>query len=289
MSPKKLSASARSWLSAALVVLWFVILLAPGLVRAERVLIGGAGSAMGSMRALADAFKKTHPDFQYEVLPNAGTSGGIKGVANGVLHIGLATRLPFENENASGIEVAEYARTPLLFVANKPDVKGLSYSDITDIYAGRLTKWPDGSPIRLVLRPVRDADTLIFSKSSPEMGMAIAAAHKRKGLSLAITSDETMEMVPRVKGSLCSTTLAVIARTPESQVNVMAINGVEPTLAHLKNGTYPYFKPLYVAHDPKRSSALVKRFVEFVRSTEGNGLLAQWGSVAVPKTLMAQK
>lgn len=242
-------------------------LLTPQWVQAERVRIGGAGSAMGSMRALAEAFQKTHPDFQYELLPNAGSSGGIKAVVNGVLQIGLITRHSFAEEKANDLQVLEYGRTPLIFITNKPNVKGLKYSEITDIYAGRLNKWPDGQPVRLVLRPLKNADTLIFAKSSPEMNAALDAAHQRKGLTVAITADEAIEIVSRVPGSLCSSTLAV--------------DGVEPTLENLKNGRYPYYKPLYLTYDAAKSTALVNRFVEFVRSPQAQGLLAKWGSAPV--------
>lgn len=245
-------------------------LLTPQWVQAERVRIGGSGSAMGSMRALAEAFQKTHPNFQYELLPNAGSSGGIKAVVNGVLQIGLITRHPFAKEKPNDLQVLEYGRTPLIFITNKPNVKGLKYSEITDIYAGRLNKWPDGQPVRLVLRPLKDADTLIFAKSSPEMNAALDAAHQRKGLTVAITADEAIEIVSRVPGSLCSSTLAV--------------DGVEPTLENLKNGRYPYYKPLYLTYDAAKSTALVNRFVEFVRSPQAQGLLAKWGSAPVVLT-----
>ena len=256
-------------------------LLTPQWVQAERVRIGGAGSAMGSMRALAEAFQKTHTDFQYKLLPNAGSSGGIKAVVNGVLQIGLITRHPFAEEKANDLQVLEYGRTPLIFITNKPNVKGLKYSEITDIYAGRLNKWPDGQPVRLVLRPLKDADTLIFAKSSPEMNAALDAAHQRKGLTVAITADEAIEVVSRVPGSLCSSTLAVVSRVSNFHVGILAVDGVEPTLENLKNGRYPYYKPLYLTYDAAKSTALVNRFVEFVRSPQAQGLLAKWGSAPV--------
>lgn len=284
MPKPKFSGASPALRSAAL--LWCVGLglLTPQWVRAESVRIGGAGSAMGSIRALADTFQKSNPDFQFDLLPNSGSSGGFKAVKDGVLQIGLITRLPFAEEKANELQVVEYGRTPFIFIANKPDVKGLKYSDIIDIYAGRLSKWPDGRLVRLVLRPIKDTDTLILAKSSPEMKMALDVAHQRKGLSLAITADEAIELVARVPGSLSSSTLAVVARVPGSHVNIMAIDGVEPTLGNLKNGSYPYYKPLYLVYDSAKSSPLIHRFVDFVRSPQAQGLLGKWGSVPVSLT-----
>ena len=284
MPKPKFSGASPALRSAAL--LWCVGLglLTPQWVRAESVRIGGAGSAMGSIRALADTFQKSNPDFQFDLLPNSGSSGGFKAVKDGVLQIGLITRLPFAEEKANELQVVEYGRTPFIFIANKPDVKGLKYSDIIDIYAGRLSKWPDGRLVRLVLRPIKDTDTLILAKSSPEMRMALDVAHQRKGRSLAITADEAIELVARVPGSLSSSTLAVVARVPGSHVNIMAIDGVEPTLGNLKNGSYPYYKPLYLVYDSAKSSPLIHRFVDFVRSPQAQGLLGKWGSVPVSLT-----
>ena len=111
--------------------------------------------------------------------------------------------------------------------------------------------------------------------------MALDVAHQRKGLSLAITADEAIELVARVPGSLSSSTLAIVARASGSHVSIMAIDGVAPTLVNLKNGSYPYVKPLYLVHDSAKSSPLIHRFVDFVRSPQAQGMLEKWGSAPV--------
>lgn len=64
--------------------------------------IGGAGSALGSMRLLADSFEKSHPGVKVQVLPSVGSPGGIKAVLDGVIGIGISGRPLAEEERKRG-------------------------------------------------------------------------------------------------------------------------------------------------------------------------------------------
>lgn len=66
----------------------------------EEIKIGGAGSALGSMKMLGAAFEKKHPGVKVVVLPSLGSIGGIKAVSKGALDNGYCCVQVMEGSGA---------------------------------------------------------------------------------------------------------------------------------------------------------------------------------------------
>ncbi len=141
----------------------------PGTIR-----IGGTGGALGTMQQLAKAFKKTHPDVNIVLFPSLGSSGGISAVQEGALDIAISSRPLDDAEHNRGLVAIEYAKTPFVFViSSKSSITGLTTRQAVEIYEGGMQSWPDGSPIRLVMRPERDSDTALLKSMSDAMKNAV--------------------------------------------------------------------------------------------------------------------
>lgn len=54
--------------------------------------IGGTGSAIGTMKLLGDALARQDMAFQYTVVPNLGSSGGLRALQAGAIDIALISR-----------------------------------------------------------------------------------------------------------------------------------------------------------------------------------------------------
>src|SRR3989338_2515671 len=74
-----------------------------------KIRIGGSGGALGAMKIIAAAFKKTHPRADVVVLPSLGSGGGIKAAIAGSLDVGLSSRPLKDTERAQG-EIGRAAR-----------------------------------------------------------------------------------------------------------------------------------------------------------------------------------
>lgn len=61
-------------------------------------------------------------------------------------------------------------------------------------------------------------------------------------------------------------------------VRALSIDGVAPTSANIFNGTYPLFRPFYLAVRPDRD-ALTQEFLNFILSAEGQGIVGGRGYV----------
>jgi len=108
-------------------------------VHAQDIRIGGTGAALGTMKLLAEAYARSHPDARITVLPSIGSGGGIKAVLSGVLQIGLSARPLTETEVKAGAVAVEYGRTPLVFATSTTTkTSDLTTQVLIDIYAGKM-------------------------------------------------------------------------------------------------------------------------------------------------------
>ena len=262
------------------ILLLIVITAGGGLpqpVFAETIVkIGGAGSALGSMRVLAESFEKSQPGVKIQLLPSIGSQGGIKAALDGRIEIGLSSILLTVEERKRGAIEIEYAKTPFVFVTNKDNrVSSLSTNDLVAIYRGERPTWPDGTRIRLVLRPESDIDTDILKQISPEMNEAVKTALSRKGMIIVMTNQESDSLVEKSAGSLGVSTLSQIVSEKRSS-KILSFNGVKPSVRTLADGTYPLVKPFYMI-TPSKISAPVRMFIGFVRSPTGRQILQENG------------
>jgi phosphate transport system substrate-binding protein len=154
-------------------------------------------------------------------------------------------------------------------------VRSLAPAEVADYLSGRKGFWPDGSPVRVVMRPISDGDNGYIAALAPAIGDALKLAHQRPGMVVATTDQEAADEAARLSGSLAFNTLALL-QTEQRRLNVVAFDGVAPTVKALAEGRYPHFKPLLIITREATSSA-AQRFIEFVKSPAGRALLEASG------------
>ena len=242
------------------------------------VRVGGAGSGLGMMKILAEAFEKSHPETKITIMPNLGSSGGIKALLHGAVDVAISGRALKPEELNGGAVAVECARTPFMFITNKNVGKAdLTTRELEAIYAGQQLKWADGTRIRLILRPAGDTDTSIVSSISNGMEQAVKAANARQNMILAVTDQEAADMVSKTPGSLGGATLAQI-ETEKHPVKVLSFNGIKPTSDALAKGIYPLVKPLYLV-STRKTPAPALQFIQFAQSASGRAILTKYGAL----------
>lgn len=245
-------------------------------ISAQTLKVGGNGSGMPAMQLLGAEFARRTPGATVVVVPNLGSSGGLKALRDGVIDLAISARPLKPEETAQGLVATEYGSTPFVFATNPSVTQGVgSLQELIDAYAGKLTTWADGKPIRLILRPKYDVDTAIQQAISPEMKQALDAALARPGMIIASTDQDATEMLEKTAGALGVTSMSLI-QTEKRRLNVLSINGVAPSTKALGDGNYRYVKTMYLVRSGAGSDA-VMRFNAFVASREGRELLQNAG------------
>lgn len=264
---------------------WAAALLAALLVSgtraaiAETIRVSGTGGAIGTIRFIAEEFRKAHPDIHVEIVPSMGSSGAIKAVIAGRLDIGLCGRPATEEELAQGVVDMKYAQTPFVFGVNRSVKRtGLTMATAVEIYAGRRTRWEDGRRIRLILRPSTDSDIPVLKKMSPEMAAAVESALRREGMIVAMTDQDAADAIEKVPGAFGAMTLSLIL-SEKRAIRILALNGVAPG-NRAGHETYPYTKTFCMV-TRRNPPPAVRRFIEFVRSPAGGAILSKYGQKAV--------
>jgi phosphate transport system substrate-binding protein len=263
----------------AVAFLAMLFLSGPRGAAAETIRISGTDGAIGTIRILGEAFRKTNPGIRIELLPGMGSNGSVKALLAGRLDIGLSGRALSGEERAQGVVETRYARTPFVFAVNSAlRMTGLTSEGLAGIYAGK-RDWDNGKRIRLVLRPQADSDIAVLKGMSPAMSAAVDVALRRKGMIVATTDHDAADAIESVPGAFGGTTLSLVL-SEKRALRVLALDGVVPSVRTMADRSYPYGKTFFMV-TKNNPPASVRRFIDFVRSPAGVAILAKYGQGAV--------
>ncbi len=247
----------------------------------EEVRISGTGGGLAGIRLIADAFNKTHPRTSVKVMPIIGSTGSIRAVIAGKLDLGVSGRPLKREERAAGANEIPYARTPFVFVAHDTvPVARITMEEAVDIYNGKTKAWPDGTPIRLILRNEGESDLVFLKTMSAEMSRAVDNALRRKGMIVAATDMDNAHILETTPGTLGTTALSLVL-SGKRQIRVLALGGVTPSVEAISDGSYPFAKPFFLVTGRTVTPA-TQTFIDFVVSPMGASILGSTGHAVIP-------
>ncbi len=274
----------KRWFPAGLVAAAAVFFCPPSPSSSGEVLrIGGTGGAVGTMKRLASAYSKSHPDIRIELMPSIGSSGAVKAVSKGALDIGLIARPLKESEGRLNLQARKYAASPFVFATSTTCPRtDITTEELIMVYGGEMRQWPCGSRVRLVLRPAGDSDMVIIRGISPALSEAVDKALTRPGMLVALTDQDAADILVRGPERFGTSTLALIV-TEARPLRILSFNGVVPTLQTLADGSYPLSKTFSLVTNlpPSRHGA---SFIDFVFSPAGRKILEDSGNLPAGAT-----
>lgn len=241
---------------------------------ADVLRVGGTGGAAATLAHLGRSFTQ-RTGIAVEVVPSLGSSGGIAAVADGVLDLAVSGRPLSAAERERGVVPAAAVRTPYVLATSHRAPPAMSEPEVVGAYAHAKATWPDGSPIRLVLRPRAESDNQVLASLFPGMAAALDQARQRADVPVAATDQDNADAAEMLKGSLTGTTYAQVTME-DRNLRMIAIEGTAPTIEAFESGAYRYAKVFHVVH-PRRPSAAAERFVRFLRGDEGVRALREAG------------
>jgi len=148
----------------------------------------------------------------------------------------------------------------------------LSLSQVKAIFAGEITNYTEVGGA--------DAEIIVVSR---EEGSGTRAAFEELVMESGEEAGEISEdaLLQQSNGQIRTT----VSTTPnaigyisfgflDESVNIVSIDGFEPSVANVKNGSYPVFRPLNMLTngDP---DPLAKAFLDFILSAEGQAIVAE--------------
>ena len=247
----------------------------------ETLIVTGTGSSIGTMQLMAKGFQKKHPSVTVQVLPSIGSTGGIKAVNEDKIDIGLSYRPLKPEERSAKIIEEPYGRTAFIFgVQDSNPTKVFTLVEIEEIYAGKRKSWPDGTPIRLILRPVSDGFSEYLASINSGLKSASEKSHSIPGVFVGNTDQEAAVQIEKMPGSLGTTSSSLVA-AEKRKIKALSVDGAAPTLSNVSAGKYPYAMTLSLVYKKDKYKGAVKDFVEFVFSPDGQKILSDNGHVTL--------
>lgn len=231
--------------------------------------ITGSGSSalLPLVKDAAEKFKANNKDVTITL--NAGGSGtGLKQVSDGSVDMGNSD-VPAETKlDKAKAEKLVYHKVCVMTVAtivNKDvGVKNLTRQQLQDIFTAKVTNWKDvggpDKPIVLVTRPKTSGTRALFKQ------YAINGAEEADNKSLETdNSGILIQSVAQNPGAIGYVALPYLIN--DKSVDVLSIDGVEPTLENTYSGKYAVwgYEHIYTSKEPK---AAVKAFLEYIMGDE---------------------
>lgn len=186
------------------------VLLAPWTVSAADVLrIGGTGGATALLMHLSKPFaQKT--GIAIEIIPSLGSGGALKAAADGALDVAIVGRTLSDADIGRGLAEVASIRTPFVYATSHHGPVSMSEGEIVGAYAASAATWPDGAPIKLILRPRAEDDNAVAASLFPGMQAATDLARQRAELPVATTDQDDADLAESLNGSLIAATYTQI-------------------------------------------------------------------------------
>ena len=242
---------------------------------------GGTVSTDGStsmekvIGALGESFMEANSGTTFTYNPT-GSGSGIQAVSEGRCDIGLSSRALKDDEKASGLKETIVALDGIAIIVNPQNpVKDLSLEQIAKIYTGEITNWKDVGG--------EDAEIVLISRE--------AGSGTRDGFeSITDTKDacqyrqeltSTGDVITTVSQNPNAIGYASLASIKDS-VKALTVNGVAPTEATVKDGTYLVQRPfVLVTKEGVALSETAQKFFDFATSADAASIISAAGAVPV--------
>jgi phosphate transport system substrate-binding protein len=255
-------------------ILWLILLLsACGSSDAGGITVTGSTSVTPFAEHLAELYQKQHAGVAINI-QGLGSSAGIRAALDGVAEIGMSSR-DLQPEEADQLDQILIARDALAVVINPNNpIIGLSTAQIQGIFGGQIRSWDavGGSmlPITVVGREAGSGTFSAFEELVMK-GKPTATLALRQGSNGAIR-----QIVAQDPNAIGYISLGIV----DSTVKALAIDNVEPSVAHVEAGTYKLVRPfLFVWRKGQPLSPLGEAFIAYVMGTEGQDELLKAGLV----------
>ena len=242
---------------------------------------GGTVSTDGStsmekvIGALGESFMEANSGTTFTYNPT-GSGSGIHAVSEGRCDIGLSSRALKDDEKASGLKETTLALDGIAIIVNPQNpVKDLSLEQIAKIYTGEITNWKDvGGEDAEIVRIGREAGSGTRDGFESITDTKDACQYRQE---LTSTGDViiTVSQNPNAIG------YASLASIKDS-VKALTVNGVAPTEATVKDGTYLVQRPfVLVTKEGVALSETAQKFFDFATSADAASIISAAGAVPV--------
>ncbi|MEM1171300.1 MAG: substrate-binding domain-containing protein [Cyanobacteria bacterium P01_H01_bin.35] len=245
----------------------------------KEIKIGGSSEGYPIMEILADAYENNSIEFTF--MPSSQSSGGIRGVKDGLINIGVISKEVKAVETPENFKYIPIAKNFLVLITNE-NVKGvsnLSTEQIQGIYNGTISNWKElgGPDANIVLLDIPEDETEKQILRENILGENLQV------ISTAIIFQEDDEILEAVATTPYS--IGVIPNSEELKeftINILSINNTFPKKVNIQNGKYKMSQTIGIVFSPQPTSG-TQEFIDFILTQEAKEKLELVNYIVVDK------
>ena len=246
----------------------------------------GSTTMVALVKDLRNAYSQVNPNTPttYGVPDGSptGSSQGLKNLINGSVAIAATSRPLKPDEAEAGIQLVPIAKDAIAIVIsiNNPFKGGLTKDQVRDIYQGKITNWSQVGGANLPIKVINRASSSGTRQAFLDIVLAGQQFAPDSVNFITWKQDETTAILRDLgdNGISYATTTQV---EKQEIVRILPINGVAPTdIDSVKAGKYPISRSLFLAAK-KTTSPVVKQFIEFALSPQGQQIGQNLGFISV--------
>ena len=235
----------------------------------------GSTSMEKVIGALSESFMAQNSGVTVNYNPT-GSGSGITAVQEGTCDIGLSSRAVKDEEKSAGLKETVRAYDGIAIIVH-PDnpVSDLSVEQLAKLYTGEITNWKDVGG--------NDAEIVLIGRE--------AGSGTRDGFeSITDTKDKcqyrqeltsTGDVITTVSSNPDAIGYASLASVKDT-VKALTVNGVVPTEASVKDGSYVVQRPfVLVTKDGTKLSDSAQKFFDYITSEAASKVISNAGAVPV--------
>jgi phosphate transport system substrate-binding protein len=224
----------------------------------------------------AEEYLKKYPHESVTV-SGTGSGEGVKSLIDGVVDLAASSRdlSPEEVDRAKANRVTlvrhAVAQDGLaVIVQAKNPVRALTMGQLKGIYLGEILNWRDlGGEDRVIVPINRDSSSGTFEMW---VELVLHGLKHRPDAQVQSSSGAVAYAVAGNRHAIGYVGLGFLG----GEVGLVAVDGVEASLATVEDGSYPISRPLYVFSRVDASPA-AQKFLDFLQGPEGQALLGAEG------------
>lgn len=231
------------------------------------LIMDGSTSVQPLAEQLKAAFVAKYPSVNMTIT-GGGSGVGIADAAAGKVNIGSSSRA-LNSKDPKNLVGTTIAKDAIVIVVNPSNpIAKLTKQQVKDIFSGNITNWihvtGQSQPIMVYTREA-GSGTLDFFNSSFMGSSKLVATAKQYN-----STDLVRQAVASNPNAIGFVSMGYLDNT----IKAPTMDGVAPTMANAKNGTYSYVRP-FVLCTNGAPTGLAKDFIEYCLSSEGQAIVAK--------------
>lgn len=246
------------------------------------IIIKGSTTVLPIAQGTLEAFMKKNPQVQMS-LSGGGSGEGIKALIDKTAHIATSSReikkeevelAKTKNINPVAHVVAHDAIIPVVHPQNR--VKNLSIDQLSQIYQGKITNWKEvgGDDLQIVVIS-RDSSSGTFESWDHFVMKKTKVTPRAQMLA---SNGAIVTAIAKNRYAIGYLGIGYI----DQSVKPLLVNGITATLQTALSKQYPLSRELYMYTDGNATGDVAK-YLSFVKSPEGQKIVAQEGFVPLEK------